>query len=101
MASLIDARKPLAFRPLCMTRVGALLLLYITVHSVATATIGIARRKGLRKIGQLDVADLWIQDNVKGTHTQVVEVLGAENVAKLLINRLTRQISIKQLHKCI
>ena len=34
----------------------------ITVHSDATAAIGIARRKNLGKIRHLDVTDLWIQE---------------------------------------
>ena len=37
----------------------------ITVHSDATAAIGIARRKSLGKIRHLDVTDLWIQDKIR------------------------------------
>ena len=39
----------------------------LTVHSDATAAIGIARRRGMRKVRHLDVTDLWIQKKVQST----------------------------------
>ena len=53
----------------------------ITVHSDATAAIGIARRKGLGKIRHLDVMDLWIQDKIRSKQIKLLKVLGADNVA--------------------
>ena len=37
----------------------------VRLHSDTTATIGIARRKGLGKIRHLDCTDLWIQDRIR------------------------------------
>ena len=51
----------------------------IAVHSDATASIGIARRKGPGKIRHLDVTDLWIQDKVKSKQVVLNRVLGADN----------------------
>ena len=56
----------------------------ITVHSDATAAIGIARRKGLGKIRHLDVTDLWIQDKIRSKAIKLVKVLGTENMADVL-----------------
>ena len=35
------------------------------VHSDAAAAIGIARGKGMGRIGHLDVSDRWVQDKVR------------------------------------
>ena len=37
----------------------------IRVHSDATAALGTCRRRSLRKVHHLDVADLWAQDKVR------------------------------------
>ena len=55
----------------------------VTVHSDATAAIGIARRKGLGKIRHLDVTDLWIQDKVRSKSIGLKKVLGADNPADM------------------
>ena len=52
-----------------------------TVHSNATAAIGIARHKGLGKICHLDVTDLWIQDKIRSKQIRLLKVLGADHVA--------------------
>ena len=56
----------------------------ITVHSDASAAIGIARRKGLGKIRHLDVTDLWIQDKIRSKVINLEKVLGADNMADVL-----------------
>ena len=56
----------------------------ITLHSDATAAIGIARRKGLGKKRHLDTTDLWIQDQVRSKRISLEKVLGTENMADIL-----------------
>ena len=62
----------------------------ITVHSDATAAIGIARRKGLGKIRHLDVTDLWIQDNIRSKQIKLLKVLGTENIADVFTKYVGR-----------
>ena len=62
----------------------------ITVHSDATAAIGIARRKGLGEIRHLDVTDLWIQDNIRSMQIKLLKVLGTEHVADVFTNCVDR-----------
>ena len=59
----------------------------ITVHSDATAAIGIARRKDLGKFHRLDVTDLWIQDKIKSEQIKLLKILGTENVADVFKKR--------------
>ena len=61
-----------------------------TVHSDATAAIGIARRKGLGKIRHLDVTDLWIQDKIRSKQIKLLKVLGTENVADVFTKHVDR-----------
>ena len=66
----------------------------VTVHSDATAAIGIARRKSLGKIRHLDVTDLWIQDRIRSKQIKLLKVLGTENVADVFtqsVDRTTRE----------
>jgi hypothetical protein len=62
----------------------------MTVHSDATAAIGIARRKGRGKIRHLDVTDLWIQDIRKNKQIKLINNLGTENVADVFTNYADR-----------
>ena len=71
----------------------------LTVHSDATAAIGIARRKGLGKIRHLDVTDLWIQDKIRSKEIQVEKVLGQENPADALTKYVEKAILEKALSK--
>ena len=43
--------------------------LSLTVHSDATAAIGIARRRGMGKVRHLDVTDLWIHEKSDRNHS--------------------------------
>ena len=56
----------------------------LTIHTDATAAIGICRRRGLGKIRHLAVADLWIQDKVKTGELTLVKVAGSENPADMV-----------------
>ena len=52
-----------------------------SLHSDATAAIGIARRRGVGKIRHLDTADLWIQERLRNKDIELVKVLGTDNPA--------------------
>ena len=69
----------------------------VTVHSDATAAIGIARRKGLGKIRHLDVTDLWIQAKVRSKAVGLQTVLGADNPEYMFTKYVERAIPNKAL----
>ena len=69
----------------------------VTVHSDATAAIGIARRKGLGNIRHLDVTDLWIQDKVCSKAIGLKKILGADNPADMFTKYVERAILNKAL----
>ena len=58
--------------------------LQLKIFSDATAAIGIARRKGIGKIRNLDTTDLWIQDVIRSGRITLEKVLGAHNPADIL-----------------
>ena len=62
--------------------------LKLTVHSDATAAIGIAKRRGLGKVRHLHTTDLWIQETVRNGDVNLVKVLGTENPADALTKYL-------------
>ena len=73
----------------------------ITVHSDATAAIGIARRKGLGQIRHLFVTDLWIQDKIRSRQIRLLKVLGADNVADIFttyVDRSTLEKALKNMN---
>ena len=69
----------------------------ITVHSDATAAIGIARRRGLGKLRHLDCEDLWLQQKIRNKDIALVKVLGAENPA----DALTKYVDTRALHMAL
>ena len=73
----------------------------ITVHSDATAAIGIARRKSLGNIRHLDMTDLWIQDKICSKQIRLVKVFGADNAADMFttsVDRSTLENAPKQIN---
>ena len=50
----------------------------LTLHSDATAAIGIARRRGMGKIRHLDCTDLWIQEKIRSTFVGLEQIPGTE-----------------------
>ena len=64
----------------------------LRVHSDATAAIGIARRRELRKFGHLDVEDLWVQATMKNKVLELVKVPGSDNPADCLTKYVDRAI---------
>ena len=58
--------------------------LNIEILTDATAAIGICRRRGLGKIRNLHVSDLWVQDRLKKGDFNLTKVPGAENLADIL-----------------
>ena len=71
----------------------------LTLHSDATAAIGICKRRGLGKIRHLSVADLWIQDKVKCKDLELTKILGSENPADLLTKYLDGTIQDQHLER--
>ena len=69
----------------------------LTVHTDATAAIGICRRKGLGKIRHLAVADLWVQDRVRSGDFKLTKVLGSENPADILTKYVAREVMEKHI----
>ena len=67
----------------------------LSVHSDATAAIGICRRKGLGKIRHLAVADLWVQERVRSGDFKLLKVLGTDNPADMMTKHITREQLIK------
>ena len=56
-----------------------------TVHTDASAAIGIIRRKGLGKIRRLNVRYLWLQDQTRtGTKLAITKVPGLDNPADVV-----------------
>ena len=56
-----------------------------TVHTDASAAIGIVRRAGLGKLRHLNVRYLWLQDKVKVEDFELFNVVGLANPADLMI----------------
>ena len=69
----------------------------LTVHSDATAAIGIARRRGLGKVRHLDTSDLWVQDKVRSKAIELKKVLGSDNPADVLTKYVDKPILDKAL----
>ena len=70
----------------------------LTVHSDATAAIGIARRRGLGKVRHLDVTDLWIQEKVRSKAVHLQKVPGLGNPADVLtkyVDKATLEKALK------
>ena len=64
----------------------------VQVHFDATAAIGIAIRRGLGKLRQLDCTDLWVQEKVKSGSVKLAKILGTENVADLGTKHMTKKV---------
>ncbi len=60
------------------------------VHADSSAAIGICRRSGIGKVRHLAVAQLWVQDLVRGKEVRLHKVLGTENPADLMTKPLAR-----------
>ena len=72
----------------------------ITIHSDATAAIGIAQRKRPGKIRHLDVTDLWIQDKIRSKQIRLLKILGADHVADMFatyVDRSTREKALNNM----
>ena len=56
----------------------------LTVKSDAVATIGIVRRRGLGRIRNLAVADLWVQQRAKHKEGHYQKLDGSKNTSDML-----------------
>ena len=73
--------------------------LKLSVHSDATAAIGIAKRRGLGKIRHLHCTDLWIQERVRNGDLQLHKILGTDNPADMYTKYVDAGIMEKALRK--
>ena len=69
----------------------------VTVHTDASAAIGIVRRAGLGKLRHLNVRYLWVQDQVKRERLWLEKVAGADNPADLATKHLSADVMRKHL----
>lgn len=60
----------------------------VDIHVDASAASGVAQRKGLGKIRQVDAQSLWIQDAVHQRRVQLQKIKGAQNPADMLTKYL-------------
>ena len=71
-----------------------------TVHTDASAAIGILRRKGLGKIRHLNVRYLWLQDQTRtGTNLAIAKVPGLENPADIVTKYQNSEAAQRHLDK--
>ena len=61
------------------------------------AAIGICRRRGLGRVRHLAVADLWIQERVRGGDFELLKIPGAENVSDIMTKWVERPVLLKHL----
>ena len=73
--------------------------LKLSVHSDATAALGIAKRRGLGKIRHLHCTDLWIQERVRNGDVALHKVLGTENPADIFTKYVDANLMEKALNK--
>ena len=71
----------------------------VRIHSDACAAIGIARRRGLRKIRHLDVEDLWVQQKSHDRSVDLIKILGTGNPADILTKCVAADLLNKMLQK--
>ena len=69
----------------------------VTVHTDASAAIGIVRRAGLGKLRHLNVRYLWVQDHVKRERLWLEKVAGADNPADIATKHLSADVMRKHL----
>ena len=69
----------------------------VTVHTDASAAIGIVRRAGIGKLRHLNVRYLWVQDQVKSERLWLEKVAGADNPADIATKHLSADIMRKHL----
>ena len=69
----------------------------VTVHTDASAAIGIIRRAGIGKLRHLNVRYLWVQDQVKSERLGLKKVAGADNPADIATKHLNADIMRKHL----
>ena len=68
-----------------------------TVHTDASAAIGIARRAGLGKLRHLNVRYLWVQHELSGTELTLHKVHGLANPADLVTKHLSQHVIKKHM----
>ena len=67
----------------------------ITVHTDSSGTQGVCRRKGVGKLRQIEVGDLWVQDKTLKAAFALKKVACTENPADLLTKYVDASIITK------
>ena len=71
----------------------------VTIHTEASAAIGIVRRAGLGKLRHLNVRYLWVQDQVKREQLGLEKVAGTDNPADLATKHFNAEVMKKHLER--
>ena len=71
----------------------------VTIHTDASAAIGIVRRAGLGKLRHLNVRYLWVQDQVKREQLGLEKVAGTDNPADLATKHFNAEVMKKHLER--
>ena len=71
----------------------------VTVHTDASAAIGIVRRAGLGKLRHLNVRYFWLQSQVKQEAIGIQKVAGADNPADLVTKHLNAETMKKHMER--
>ena len=66
----------------------------------ATAAAGIAARRGVGKIRHLDVATLWLQNELTKGSLTVKRIPGTDNIADIGTKHLDKKVMMKHLSRC-
>ena len=69
----------------------------IVLHTDASATLGIVRRRGLGRIRHLDVTHLWLQEKIRTGGFEIHKLDGSQNVADVLTKIMDRPALVKHL----
>ena len=68
-----------------------------TIHSGASAALGIVQRQGIGKMRHLNVRYLWLQGRVRNKDIEVNKVAGQDNPADLMTKHLAAADMTKHL----
>ena len=71
----------------------------VTIHTDASAAIGIVRRAGLGKLRHLNVRYLWAQDHMKREQLGFEQVAGTYNPADLVTKHFNAEVMKKHLER--
>ena len=71
----------------------------VQVRTDATAAKGIASRRGAGRVRHIEVADLWVQDQVQQGRIEIVKVRSEDNMADAMTKFVPAQGILSMLQK--